>query len=112
MEQKTIEQIVESINALLRSQKVVGAEEWMDLAMDLQLLRYSQSADRQAKKFVSAGKLKEVRKDFKTKADAEIEHETTPEFIAYDNAMDLFDNLDRFERIARNESQIRKDNTH
>ncbi len=111
MEQKTIEQIVESINSLLRSPKLVGAEEWMDLAMDLQMIRHLESKQRLALKIIAAKKLKEIRPQFKSKVDAEVEWNTTEEWKNWQEKEDLFDNLDRFERIARNESQIRRNNT-
>jgi hypothetical protein len=79
--------------------------------MQLQLLRASESQKRLALKVIASKKLKEIRPQFKTKADAEVEWNTTEEHQAWQEQEDLFDNLDRFERIARNESQIRKANT-
>ena len=110
METRTIEQIVGRINSLLASKKLAGAEEWIDVSMDLQLLRYSEGIRRLALEIAANKKRKEIRGTATSVADAELELKTTQEYEDWQTQETLMDDLERFERIARNEAQIKKAN--
>ena len=64
MENKTIEQIVGRINSLLGTKSLTSAEELIDVAMDLQLLRYSEGIRRLALEIAANKKRKESRHFF------------------------------------------------
>ena len=108
MENKTIEQIVGRINSLLGTKSLTSAEEWIDVAMDLQLLRYSEGIRRLALEIAANKKRKEIRGTANSVADAELELKTTDEYEAWQKQEVLINDLDNFERIARKESEIRR----
>ena len=109
-DKKTVEEVVERYSALLGSPKIIGAEDWIDMAGNLQLLRYYQGIRRLALDIAANKKRKEIRGTATSVADAELELKTTQEYEDWQTQETLMDDLERFERIARNEAQIKKAN--
>lgn len=108
MEKRTVQSVIEALTKMVESKSIISPEEWVDAAGYLQILKFNEQEKRLALEVIAKKKLKEIRTEVKTKADAEIEWETTPEWEAWQRQEKLLEDIVEFGRIAKHEATIRK----
>jgi hypothetical protein len=104
--------IIQRFTDLRNSPKITGAEEWMHIASDFQLLHWELGSQELAAKIKANKKFKEIRPQEKTKADAEIIWQASEEWSAWKELERTLENIEDFMKIAKKQADIRKANTY
>ncbi len=109
MEKRTVQSVIQKLTEMVESKTLISPEEWVDAAGFLQILKFNEQDKRLALQIIAKKKFKEIRPQFKTKADAEIEWETTDEWADWQRQEKLMEDITEFGRIAKKEADIRAD---
>ena len=108
MEERTVQSVISALTKMVESKTVISPEEFLNAATFLQILKFSEQDKRLALEVIAKKKLKEIRAEVKTKADAEIEWETTTEWENWQRQEKLLEDITEFGRIAKKAGEIRK----
>ena len=108
--EETINSILAKLTDMVKSQKVISPEEWIDAAGSLQILRFAEEEKRLAFEIIANKKKQEIRKSVESNADADLEWKTTTEYENWRRQEEFLKNILEFGRIAKKEAEIRNQN--
>lgn len=92
---------------MVETRKPITAEEYMDAAFFLNILKNEENENLLKLGALAKNKKLELRKQHKHATDATIEYETTPEYIDYERQKMRIDDIKEFIRISKKQGEIR-----
>ena len=104
---RTTDSILSKLREMVENKMPITAEEWIDAALFLNILKTDE--DNELLKFDTslAKKRLEVRARHKSAIDAENELKTTEEYENYQKQKSRIDNIKEFIRIAKKQAEVR-----
>ena len=109
MEKRTVQSVIAGLTEMVESKTPIAAEQWVDAAGYLQILKFNEQEKRLALEIIANKKKKEIRATVKSNADADLEWKTTVEYENWRRQEELLKDMIEFGRIAKKEADIRSE---
>ncbi len=104
---RTTDSILGKLRVMVEERKPITAEEWIDAAMFLNILKGDEDDELLKYDTLLAKRRLEIRARHKSAVDAENELKTTEEYQNYQHQKSRIDNIKEFIRIAKKQAEIR-----
>jgi len=105
---RTIDTILVKLREIVETKKPITAEEWVDAALFLEILKGDENEKLLQLNMALAKKRLELRRAHKTATDAEIELKTTQEYENYERQRLRIENIKELVRLGKKQAEVRK----